>query len=92
MIYNDKRWETKRQTILRRDEYLCRECGRYGKRVDAKHVHHIIPLDERPDLKLESDNLISLCRECHNAMHDRVTQLLTETGKALRRRMNVDKL
>jgi len=80
-FYKSKKWKTKRQSILRRDEYLCRECKRYGKTTPATTVHHILPLEQRPDLKLNSQNLISLCNECHNQMHDRNTNELTEKGK-----------
>ena len=80
-FYKSKKWKTKRQSILRRDEYICRECKRYGKTTPATTVHHILPLEQRPDLKLNSQNLISLCNECHNQMHDRNTNELTEKGK-----------
>ena len=79
-FYKTKKWETKRQSILRRDEYLCRECKRYGKTTPATTVHHILPLEQRPDLKLHTINLISLCESCHNQMHDRNTNELTEKG------------
>ena len=80
-FYKQRKWEEKRKKILRRDEYLCRECKRYGKSTPATTVHHIIPLEQRPELKLNSLNLISLCEACHNQMHDRNTNELTEKGK-----------
>ena len=55
--------------ILRRDGYMCRMCMRYGKRVPASTVHHIVPLDEDPSLGLKDSNLISLCAACHNKAH-----------------------
>jgi 5-methylcytosine-specific restriction protein A len=79
-LYKTKRWENKRKTILKRDEYLCRECRRYGKTTPATTVHHVIPLELRPDLKLDSRNLLSLCEGCHNQMHDRNSAELTEKG------------
>jgi len=80
-FYKSKKWKTKREVILKRDNYLCRECKRYGKTTQATTVHHILPLEQRPDLKLNSQNLISLCNECHNQMHDRNTNELTNKGK-----------
>ena len=80
-LYKTKRWQRKRERILRRDEYLCQECKRYGKTKQAEMVHHINPLEERPELGLVSWNLISLCYKCHEAMHDRDTGLLTELGQ-----------
>ena len=80
-FHKSKKWKEKRKAILRRDEYLCRECRRYGRTRLATTVHHIIPIDQRPDLALASKNLISLCTECHNKMHDRDSGELTELGK-----------
>jgi len=79
-FYKQKKWEEKRKKILRRDGYLCRECSRYGRTTPATTVHHILLLEKRPDLKLNSINLISLCESCHNQMHDRNTNELTDKG------------
>ena len=76
------KWKSKREKILKRDEYMCRECKRYGKTTEATMVHHVIPLDQRIDLGLNSKNLISLCKVCHGKMHDRVSDLLTILGNA----------
>jgi 5-methylcytosine-specific restriction endonuclease McrA len=78
--YKDKRWLKKRQVILKRDDYLCKECKRYGKRRQAEQVHHINPLEEYPELILTNDNLISLCTKCHDKMHDRNNNKLTPLG------------
>jgi 5-methylcytosine-specific restriction enzyme A len=80
-FYKSKRWKKKREHILIRDEYLCRECQRYGKATPATTVHHVIPIEQNKSLKLNSDNLISLCDKCHNAMHDRGSNRLTELGQ-----------
>lgn len=79
-FYKDPRWIRKRANILRRDEYMCRQCKRYGKTTAATTVHHIHPLDQRPDLALVNDNLLSLCNKCHDGMHDRNSRELTELG------------
>ena len=81
--YKLSRWERKRATILRRDEYLCQECKRYGKSVAASLVHHISPVESHPELAYENSNLISLCHKCHNEIHDRITDQLTDKGLAL---------
>lgn len=80
-FYKKKKWKKKREVILKRDNYLCRECKRYGKATQATTVHHVLPLERRPELKLNSANLISLCDTCHNKMHDRYTNELTDKGK-----------
>lgn len=62
-------WARKRASILRRDGYRCQLCRRYGKAVPAVTVHHIEPVELRPDLALVDSNLISLCAACHNRQH-----------------------
>ena len=68
-------WQQKRQKILERDFHLCRICnaGGYGVFLPASdtelQVHHIEPLEEREDLRLEEDNLITLCTQ-HHSMAD----------------------
>lgn len=79
-FYKSKRWKRKRGVILRRDEYLCRQCKRYGKTTQASTVHHINPLEVSPELALINDNLVSLCNSCHELMHDRVNDRLTHLG------------
>ena len=86
--YKGKRWKQKREHILKRDDYQCQECRRYGKRVDANTVHHIYPVAEYPEYVYSNWNLISLCEDCHNGMHDRTTNALTAKGEALKRRIS----
>lgn len=90
-FYKDPKWLHKRAIILCRDEYMCRECKRYGKTTAATTVHHIIPLAWclvfNILLALANINLISLCSSCHDKMHIRATDKLTETGLQWVRRM-----
>lgn len=57
--------------IRDRDHYLCQAClnnvdGR-GIRYTTSdlEVHHIVPLSEDYERRLDEDNLITLCREHH---------------------------
>ena len=68
-FYKSSLWEHKRERILRRDDYRCQRCKRYGRQREATTVHHIKHLDEYPELALENSNLISLCADCHNFFH-----------------------
>lgn len=94
--YHSRTWRNIRASVLRRDEYLCRECGRFGRSAGATTVHHILPADECTGkferLKFDSANLISLCADCHNAMHERDTRALTSKGRDLLRRTKIEKL
>lgn len=85
-FYKSKPWKHKRNIILRKANYLCEECKRYGKTEEATTVHHKIPLKENYSKRLENKNLIALCDNCHNQMHDRITNELTLKGKQLRER------
>ena len=62
-------WKAKRTEILERDKGLCVACrlGLAGDEdlVPADSVHHIVPLAEDFELRLENDNLISLCAYHH---------------------------
>lgn len=87
MDYKSPRWVHKRKKILRRDKYLCQVCKRYGKSREADTVHHIYPAEDYPELIWKDDNLISLCHKCHNSMHDRTTNELTNEGKALMKKV-----
>lgn len=79
-FYKTKRWERMRESVLRRDGYMCRESARYGKRKSANTVHHIFPRDIFPEYQWEPWNLISLAGDVHDEMHDRQTGALTEKG------------
>lgn len=67
---NTKQWQRKREHIRRRDGYMCRLCaiGYGGKPIkyDPKvSVHHIEPLAEAWEKRLDDDNLICLCSYHH---------------------------
>lgn len=83
-FYKTSKWIAKREKILKRDVYMCKECKRYGKTTPATTVHHTIPLTwcliYKTMLALSSINLISLCGECHDKMHDRKSNKLTDSG------------
>lgn len=85
-FYRSVRWRRKQARILRRDGYLCQESKRYGQMVEATTVHHIWPLEDYPEYALKDWNLVSLCGEKHNQMHDRRTRTLTALGERWRDR------
>lgn len=86
MNYKENRWKHKRECILKRDKYLCKECLRFGKRIDADMVHHIWPVEYYPEYEWCNWNLISLCNKCHNKMHDRDSHELTQDGLRLQQK------
>lgn len=68
-FYKSARWKKKREHILRRDKYLCRNCRRYGRIRERTEVHHIKHADEFPELWWDDSNLVSLCKACHAKQH-----------------------
>jgi 5-methylcytosine-specific restriction endonuclease McrA len=62
--------------VLDRDSYKCQHCK--GKSKDKKlEVHHIIFRSNNGSD--EPDNLITLCKTCHDAVHDR--KIIINGGK-----------
>lgn len=43
----------------------CEVCGRTKTKVRTIECHHILSYFLFPDLELEPENLVSLCRRCH---------------------------
>lgn len=55
-----------RQACFERDDYICQSCGLRGGCLNA---HHVWPFQRFPNLRFEINNLITLCRECHDRFH-----------------------
>ena len=89
-FYKSKKWTVKRAKILKRDGYECQNCRRYYKTKQATTVHHIYFFDDYCELGLVNWNLISLCNECHNKMHNRLTDEPTKLGKEYQSKRKVD--
>ena len=61
----DEKWR-KFSKNYRNANPFCVECLKLGvHNIHNIHVDHIIPLEQRPDLKYDTDNLQSLCRSHH---------------------------
>jgi len=67
--YNSKKHREWRAKVLRRDKYLCQECLRYGRKVQATHAHHVKPIEDHPELRFDLSNGRALCAACHNKLH-----------------------
>ena len=87
MNYKSKRWRNLRESILRRDNYLCQISLRYGRHVQADTVHHVFPASQYPEYEWMPWNLISVERSVHNRLHYRDSEALTAEGEALRLRI-----
>ena len=71
---DDSRWFKARADVLDRDDGECQECGltnaehveQYGYEI---HVHHIEPVSDGGE-KFDTENLVTLCADCHSQKHD----------------------
>lgn len=80
-FYNDRSWRKLAHNILSEQHNECQLCKGKGKYNKADIVHHVNYLRKRPDLAycrtftdvngIEQIQLLSLCRECHEKIHER---------------------
>ena len=75
-IYDSARWRRLSRLKLAQDP-LCELCKRRGVITPAEDVHHIVSFltgrdrTERLALAYDYDNLMSLCKACHQTLHNR---------------------
>lgn len=69
-FYRPAKWEKMREYILIRDRYKCRRCGDTGV-LEVHHKIHLTPENiNDANITLNENNLITLCRDCHFAVHE----------------------
>jgi 5-methylcytosine-specific restriction endonuclease McrA len=57
-----------RRAVLKRDNLTCQDCG---IKPAHPHVHHLLSMKAHPELKLKLWNGVTLCADCHRALHAR---------------------
>lgn len=95
-FYDSSAWQEKRIEILKRDHFECQECRKRIEKARedsrtlppdkrrihrADCVHHILHLEDHPELALDDDNLEAICNQCHNEVHGRVLKHRFKPGK-----------
>ena len=65
-FYRTKAWQMKRKEIIERDKY-CQRCWlKFGiVNMDQLQIHHIKQLTQYWEERLNNDNLICVCLQCH---------------------------
>ena len=59
-----------RKGVYEKDYWHCQDCGKHcGKDIIA---HHIKPIAKFPELKLDPDNGVTVCRGCHIEIHKKL--------------------
>lgn len=66
-FYTSKSWREKREEIKSLDKGLCQRCLiKFGiVTTERLEIHHIEPLTVKWEKRLQNDNLITLCVQCH---------------------------
>ena len=58
-----KAWRTR---VFQRDDYTCQCCGQRGAKLNA---HHLFDYQHHRELALDTNNGVTLCKECHVEFH-----------------------
>nr|WP_040436991.1 HNH endonuclease signature motif containing protein [Clostridium sartagoforme] len=69
-FYKSKGWNMVRQLAIVRDHALCKDCLNNNKITPYNTVHHIIPIKDDWNKRLDINNLICLCESCHQRRHN----------------------
>ena len=70
-FYNSKEWRRMRDKLMQECFGLCEICFKLrGLIKNATSVHHIKKLRDRFDLRLDEENLICVCDNCHRLIED----------------------
>lgn len=70
-------WQKKRLEILKRDEFICRNCGATEKPL---HVHHAYYEKGKAPWEYPADSLRTLCEDCHAVTSDVLKSITKQIG------------
>ncbi|HOA30522.1 MAG TPA: HNH endonuclease signature motif containing protein [Clostridia bacterium] len=54
-----------RNEVLEEARYKCQLCKQKGRLTRATIVHHIMHVRTNPELALDKENLLAVCKDCH---------------------------
>lgn len=86
-LINCAKWRHLRWAQLKNSP-ICQLCEKAGKTTPANEVHHIIPVESADSVKqmerlaYDKLNLMSLCHDCHVAIHAEAFNRTKEAVKA----------
>lgn len=101
VFYASLSWRQLRKYVLSKCKGICVYCLLEKNEFnEGKDIHHIETLKDNWDRRLDSDNLICLCRDCHLYIHDiysrdetakkNLQEKLQEFMKEFKSRYNID--
>lgn len=71
-IYNTRAWKQLRLEVLEDNKHICWVCSQIKAKkryTVATDVHHIKSILTNPELALDYNNCLPLCKECHQEIH-----------------------
>lgn len=60
-----------RKSVYERDNFTCQMCGKRGGKI---HAHHVVPWAECISKRYDLSNGVTLCQDCHKAVHKKRRQ------------------
>ena len=67
---NDYGWRWDKLSKRYREIHpLCQDCEDHGRVTPCTEVHHIVPILQDKSKKYDWNNLVALCKFCHNYRH-----------------------
>ena len=70
-FYKEWYWRTLALRIIREHRKECQMCKAEHKLTRATLAHHVKHLRDYPELAYEPSNLMPLCHDCHERIHER---------------------
>lgn len=69
-FYTSEAWKKACRFVWKRDKAICQRCRIRKNEGVPFHIHHIVPFRNK-ELRADVQNLILLCKVCHNFVHSK---------------------
>ena len=70
-LYASSEWKELVRQVFKRDNYLCQKCEEPHQYGNPLHSHHLKSWANNPDDRMDIDNLVTLCKKCHDFVHSK---------------------
>lgn len=70
-VYSSQEWVDAVKAVWARDDATCQCCGKHHNTTESRgtfHIHHIVSFQVK-ESRTNPDNLVLLCKECHQFVH-----------------------
>ena len=74
-FYASRQWQDLRNQRWYDADGLCEMCKKKGIIREGIDVHHLVEISKDWSKRLDYDNLVLLCKDCHNEIHNRQSAL-----------------